>query len=186
MKALKAVCLVLFVFCGIAMSSEKRMNSLEAEDVMSSIQDSVLIGKLEVKDIESFDWYAENYSAYKPNSKVLSKLKAVMVHEENVEIEIYFGTWCPDSQFEVPRLIKLLDVINFDKKKISLIGVDRDKVVPNISKDQAESLSIEMVPTFIFLEDHTEFNRFVELPRKTLEKDILSILSKENYEHSYK
>jgi hypothetical protein len=51
----------------------------------------------------------------------------------------------------------------------------------NYEKD----LNIEYVPTLLFYKDDKELGRYVELAQETLEKDMIAILSGEEYKHSY-
>lgn len=65
---------------------------------------------------------------------------------------------------------------------LELITVTKSKDTPEgFEKD----LDIMQVPTFIFYKDGKEIGRYVEFARKTLEKDMLAIVSEQPYKHSY-
>jgi len=180
MKNLKKNVLVFVLFFGISL-----VLANENPVVTTTTSDPILVGELKISDIEGFDWYTENYADYNPD---LATVKSIgrLVQDKDLSIEIYFGTWCSDSQYGVPRLIKLLKVIDFDMDKVKLVGLDRDKVVPNVDEEKAKKLDIKMAPTFIFYEHRKELNRFVEFARETLEQDVLAIVSGDDYKHSYK
>lgn len=146
--------------------------------------DPILIGNINLEDIENLEWYKESYQNYKPSTAVIEKIKQHL-QDKDLYIEVYFGTWCPDSQYEVPQLIKLLHALDFDMSKLTLVGLGRDKKVPNVDEAEAKKLAIEMIPTFIFKENGEERNRFVEFARESLEKDVLAIVSDNQYKHSY-
>lgn len=167
-----------FIYANECQPSLQDKNSLEE-------QETILLGELKLSDIEDFEWYKENFNSYKPDISIVESISK-KAKNRDLKIEIYFGTWCPDSQREVPRLIKLLEISNFNMNNVKLIGLDRDKIVPNLTEKKAKELDIQMVPTFVFYEDNTYLNRFVEFAVKTLEDDVLSILSDEDYQHSYK
>jgi thiol-disulfide isomerase/thioredoxin len=96
------------------------------------------------------------------------------------------GTWCEDSQREFPVFIKLLDQIEFNFNNLTLVGVDEDKIVPNLSEKEREKLNVFNVPTIIVYDKNgKEVNRFVEFPQQTLEEDLLKIFSGEDYKHVY-
>jgi thiol-disulfide isomerase/thioredoxin len=139
----------------------------------------------ELKATKNAVWFKATYEEYHPNPETIRKLSAEM-KKENFHIEVYMGTWCPDSQREFPHLIKLLDQINFELNNLKVVGVDRDKVVPNLSEAERKSLNIINVPTIIIY-DHSskELNRFVEFAQESLEEDLLKILSKQDYKHVY-
>ena len=92
------------------------------------------------------------------------------------------GTWCEDSQNQVPRFYKILQQLDFNLKKVQLITVDRSKKTP---ENLEAGLNITNVPTFIFYKNSTEIQRIVESPVETLENDMLKILSNQEYRHTY-
>ncbi|MFN2262218.1 MAG: TlpA family protein disulfide reductase, partial [Psychroflexus sp.] len=85
------------------------------------------------------------------------------------------GTWCPDSRREFPRMIKILHESDFDLENIKIVGVNRDKVVPEVSEEVRETLNVNHVPTIIFYKNGKEMNRFVEFAQENLENDVLKI-----------
>lgn len=124
-------------------------------------------------------WFGPTYSVYAADKETLDTLKPLL---KDVKIKIFMGTWCEDSQREVPNFYKIVDVLKLDENNIELITVDEEKETPNHLED---GFNITNVPTFIFSKDGKEINRIVEFPVTSLEKDMLSILSGEAYKHSY-
>ncbi len=119
---------------------------------------------------EFSDWYDAEYSAYEPDDFIIEQLKSNL---KNIDIEIFMGTWCGDSRREVPRFIKILDLIEYDKNKLQIINVDRNKRSPQKAE---KNKTIEYVPTIIFLNNNVEIGRIIEYPIITLESDMLDIL----------
>lgn len=153
---------------------------------LSLAQDNV-VGKIsleEFKETVHATWFNRYYKAYQPNEKTVEKLSQ-LIGEREIEVEAYFGTWCPDSRRELPRLIKLLDLSGWDTNQIKLVGVNRSKEIPNASKEEVERIQLKMIPTFIILENGIEINRFVEYAIETMEKDILRILEDKEYKNPY-
>ncbi len=83
------------------------------------------------------------------------------------------GTWCSDSQREVPRFYKILTDAGYNDKRVKIIAVDKSKeaIVVDI-----KNLDIEKVPTFIIYKDDIEVGRIIETPKKSLEKDLWKIV----------
>ena len=125
------------------------------------------------------NWFQAIESNYTPNKQVISQLKKKWKH---VTIKAFMGTWCGDSKRETPRFYKVLEAANFNLKKLEMITVNRSKRTPN---NLQAGHNIIRVPTFIFYKKGKEIGRYVEYPRETLEKDILKIVSKQPYKHSY-
>lgn len=140
--------------------------------------------KEEILDSKHQSWFEDNYKAYKPKPESIEELKRLF-EKENFQVDVYFGTWCSDSQREVPRLVKLLEMSGFVFNKFSLIGVGRNKKVPNVSSEQSKTLNITNVPTIIVYQNGQEINRFIEFAQESLEQDMIKIFSNEAYKHSY-
>ena len=63
-----------------------------------------------------------------------------------------------------------------------IIAVDEDKITPNFIEKNYELINI---PTIIFYDNENEINRIVEFPIKSIEEDILDILTGKAYKHAY-
>ncbi|WGK65190.1 thioredoxin family protein [Croceiramulus getboli] len=124
-------------------------------------------------------WFTENYEDYELDQELLPDLEQAL---QGVEITLFMGTWCSDSQREVPRFYKILDAANYDADQIRLITVTEEKDTPAGYED---GLNITNVPTMIFTKEGEELGRIVEYPVESLEKDMLKILTGAPYEHAY-
>ena len=150
-------------------------------------QNTMIIGetsKDELSNNSNFEWFDTNYNNFKTQPELLAQIKRLL-KKNKYTIEVYFGTWCSDSQRELPKLIKILDESNFNYKKVKLVGVPESKEVPDVTENESKRLNIINVPTIIVYENGKEVNRFVEFPVETLEQDLIKIFSKEPYKHSY-
>lgn len=135
---------------------------------------SLLIGKIEQKDIKSYSWYGKNYSEYIPDQPSLDALKPFAA---DLKIMIILGTWCSDSQELLPAFFKLNEQVGITETRIELIAVDRKKHCP---MPDITSLNIEYVPTFFVFHKGKLIGKIIETPTKTLEADILTLLLKNN------
>ena len=124
-------------------------------------------------------WFVENYNAHPLNKALVSQIDSLF---DDIEVTIYMGTWCEDSQREVPSFLKIIDALEANDQVQPIIGLNEDKVSHNGSAEQA---GVTNVPTFIFSKDGNEINRIVEFPIISLEQDILDILQDNSYKHAY-
>lgn len=117
-------------------------------------------------------------SAFQAEYAIYHADKASMEHlakkMKGIKVTLVMATWCGDSKEWVPRFYKIMDQLDFNYKKLTVISVDRSKKAPGTN---VETLNIEKVPTFIFYRKNTEIGRIIEVPVDLLEKDILRILS---------
>lgn len=142
----------------------------------------VQIGKLQKEDFLQAphkSWFAAMYDSYKPEEVALEEIKNNI---NDYDIKIFMGTWCSDSQREVPKFIKLLELSDYDMDRLEINGVTRNKTLPD---DYQKSYNVTYVPTIIFLKDGKEVNRFVEYPQQEFEQDIADIVTGKDYKNSY-
>ena len=126
------------------------------------------VGDISIKTLfENHEGFQTNYQKYQPGNL----LDPVLFRD--IEIYVLFGTWCHDSQREVPRLLQLLNTLNIQENYIHLIGLNYLKNEP---LDRGKSFQIRKTPTFVFLRNQKEIGRIVEMPKISLEADLLKIL----------
>lgn len=142
----------------------------------SKINKKVLWGRI---TLEAFsidlcqDWYAPEYVAFVPKAKIIKKLEKLDL--SNISIELILGSWCHDSHREVPRFIKILNAINFQFDQLQMNALDTFKTSPDYD---TKGHKIVSVPTVIVYRNEKEIGRIIESPKKSLEKDLLKIISK--------
>ena len=146
-----------------------------------------MIGELsvdELKETDQTEWFMKNYRRYSPDKKKVEALKNALP-DRNVEFKVFFGTWCPDSRREVPRIVKIFDRIGLEEDRFSLIGVNQFKELPKAYAERSDKINLDRVPTLIYYKNDEEVNRYVEFARVSLLEDLLLIVQEEDYKHSY-
>lgn len=119
--------------------------------------------------------YHERKDAYTPDETVIAMMAPMITGEDR--IEVFMGTWCEDSQREVPRFYKILDQLEENHGTtipVAYVAVDRSKQRP---ADLVEGRSIDLVATFIVYRGDEEIGRIVEAPVSLLEDDLLAIFA---------
>ena len=92
----------------------------------------------------------------------------------NIKYLLFAGSWCGDSESEVPKIMKLIDKATLNDK-IEIWGLDRDKKEPNNTQ---LPYSILKVPTLIILKNSQEIGRIIEFPKSSWDIDLYEILIK--------
>ncbi len=110
-------------------------------------------------------WTTE-YNNYTPDFEILDKLEGKL---DSINITIVFRSTCSDSREQLPRFFKILNELNYNLNRITLIGVNREK---HGLSNEADGLDIQFVPTIIFYKDGNEIGRIVETPYENMEKDL--------------
>lgn len=145
-------------------------------------EQSMIVGEFVKEDLQQGDfaaWFNAGYEGYEPSEEAMEVIKNNI---SEYEIVGFMGTWCPDSRREVPHFFKILDEAGYDLSKLKMVGVTRNKTTP---ENLEEGYDMQRVPTFIFMKDGKEVNRYVEYARESIEADIAKIVSDEDYKHSY-
>jgi thiol-disulfide isomerase/thioredoxin len=115
------------------------------------------------------EWKIE-FDDYQVDTAALSDFKS----DHQLAVEIFFATWCEDSQREVPRFLKINTLLHyFPEDSIKMYAVDRKK---HLANDLCSVRNITKVATFIFYRSGGEIGRIIEYPQSTLENDLKSIL----------
>jgi hypothetical protein len=159
---------LLFIFASTLSAQEK--NKLTVDEKSGKPMLIGLCDRTAFADTSFSWWFNSEIDMYSVDSAAVKDISGKL---KEVKITIVMGTWCSDSKREVPRVFKILDLLGYDQKNLTLICVDRNKTAPDCG---VEKLEIKLVPTFIFYKNDVEIGRIVETPKETLEKDLVKIL----------
>jgi dipeptidyl aminopeptidase/acylaminoacyl peptidase len=146
---------------------------------------TVFLGEITRKNFEDnlSDWFGE-YFDYTPDETTLDEL---ITYIHDASITCVLGTWCSDSQEQVPRLWKILDELEYPESELSMLAVGSSRfkrdmpIAPDVfdwSVDAKAFYDVTRVATIIISRDGKELGRIIETPANTLEKDLLEILKK--------
>ncbi|KXJ50143.1 MAG: hypothetical protein AXW17_10705 [Colwellia sp. Phe_37] len=132
-------------------------------------KNTMAIGEISQQQlIRDYDAFQQSYQAFALSEQEISVIKG---WPNNLHIDIYFGSWCHDSQREVPRFLKVL--AENSALSYRLIGLDYDKSEPNGS---AKKHNIRYTPTFVVYQGSKEIGRIIERPKVSLTADISAML----------
>ncbi len=133
----------------------------------------VFKGAVTLADLQkepSFAWLATGMKAYTPQADAVQYLKT---HLPGYELVVLMGTWCDDSQQQLPRLFKTLQAAGYPAEQVTMFGVDRAKEAKNVER---RIYNVERVPTIILYKDHQEVGRIVEAPKTSIEGDLEAMI----------
>lgn len=173
---------IILCFFAFTLTQAQSLNT----EINSEGEQPFLLGKIDKTGLTSKhynQWFSKNYEDYTPDDATVKAITTVL---KDYNITLFMGTWCGDSKQEVPRFYKILEACNFPKNQLTVIAVSREAYMYKQSPNHEEAgLNIHRVPTFIFYKNRKEVNRIIEHPIESLEKDILKIVTTNNYEPNY-
>ena len=167
--------------------SEENNTETLSKEINNEVKDTIdggmmLLGTINRKGLNTepyADWFSTSQKEHTLDSTAIDKLKPLLA---DIKITVFMGTWCEDSQREVPALYKILDATDYNYDRLELVAVSHDKDTPN---GLEKGHNIEYVPTIIFIRDGDTLNRIVEYAHGTLEQDMLTILEGKDYTPAY-
>ena len=135
--------------------------------------DQILDGSVQkdvLYDALNFPWYNYEYKTYKVDSLSLQGMQSEF---DSLQFLVFGGTWCSDTQRELPRFIKICDYMGLGSNRMQLLMLDEQKqsVYFNVKVWQ-----ITAVPTIIVMRNGREIGRIVETPQESLEKHLRKII----------
>jgi len=157
-RVVLSVFMPMFTVIGLMMVASSAF--AETPDLVGEVSGQALLAE--------FPAFKREYTAYQPSE---AELEAVSALEDDTLL-ILFATWCHDSEREVPRLLKTLDVSGVDMPNVRLFAVDRKKDDP---EGIAKTHGLEYTPTFILLKDGAEVGRVVERASTSLTQDLQAL-----------
>lgn len=130
-----------------------------------------LVGPLTKEEIlENLPAWQEVVASYTVKPDIVPKLSAI---DKEINIEIFLGTWCPDSREHVSAYFKIMELVESPFIHTSYIGIPRDK---EARQKFIQGKNIIKVPTFIIYHQNKEKGRIIEIPSKSVEEDLLDII----------
>jgi len=191
-KILTLVIIICFAFTSCKENTQTTETSLPntatktventENDLIDDNGDPIIIGKQVRATLEKEPykrWFDESYKQHPLDTATINTIKSDLA---STDVTIFMGTWCEDSQREVPAFFKVLDLAGIDASKINLITVSKDKLFP---ENYLKGRDIKYVPTIIFEKGGNELGRIVEYSILSIEKDMAKILNGEDYKHPY-
>ncbi len=165
---------VLFLIIISSCTEKKLMNQIIYDQKANS---DILVGFTNLDGLKKapFDtWYQTEHDSYQPDIVTLNQMDKQNFGSK-FKISIVMGTWCSDSQREVPRWIKILETLDYPINSIEIINVDTQKLAKGTNVSE---LNITKIPSFIISKQKQEIGRIIESPEFSLEKDLAKILNK--------
>jgi cyclophilin family peptidyl-prolyl cis-trans isomerase/HEAT repeat protein len=123
--------------------------------------------------LERLPEYSRLKAAYQPDLTVIEMMKSYVRPDDHVEV--YMGTWCHDSEREVPRLLRIVDDMKaqYDiSLPVRYFALDRSKQKP---ETLVNGKRIGSVATFVYYRGARELGRIVERPAALFEDDLLAL-----------
>jgi len=146
--------------------------SLLSVSVIADSNKDFAVGVIsENKLLNDFSDFNQNFKEFSVSEQ---EREMIALWPETLKIDVYFGTWCHDSEREVPKLLKLLKANKHVTAK--LIALDYQKQDP---QHLAKESRIKYTPTIIIYLDGSkkeELGRIIERPNKSLVEDINQLL----------
>lgn len=169
---IQSILIIIFLWISIATYAQYPLNQIITD---TTKKQEILLGYCNREGLKSpifFEHYNREYQNYTPKAEIIGQLGA---KAKDYSIVVVMGSWCGDSQDQVPRMYKIFDAIGLNEDQITLICVNRNKQCIE-GNDIVQSIVVEKVPTIVVYRHQKEVGRIIETPTISLEEDLLKIL----------
>lgn len=114
-----------------------------------------LLGDQSLEAMKSYSLeYVRAAEAYTPSNPVLDKLRT---QEEQVQVVVFFGSWCSACKEMVPRIMKVDEQLDGSKVEVDYYGLPQGRAFAADTK--ASALGIKAVPTGVVFLNGREIGR---------------------------
>lgn len=149
------------------------------QETVSYENETILIGEIDWEGLTRApyaEWFNSYYLDYRVDTASLAGLGSGL---NDVEIIMFLGTWCSDSQVQVPQFYRILDYAGYDITNMTVYGLEQLESEELVSPQGIErEYGVSFVPTMIFFRDGKEIGRITEYPELTLERDLAAIATR--------
>ncbi|HEU4522035.1 MAG TPA: peptidylprolyl isomerase, partial [Thermoanaerobaculia bacterium] len=156
---------------------ERQPPTAEAVAGIQETPGPLLTGRLSLEQLlEILPSYIERSAAYAPDPSIVEMIASSVKPGDHVEV--YMGTWCSDSAREVPKLLRINELLRQNHSTelpMTFLALDKSKASP---AELVRGKDIEKVSTFIYYRGGEEIGRIVERPVSLFEDDLLAIAAK--------
>jgi thiol-disulfide isomerase/thioredoxin len=151
MKQILATALTLITITTMAQKTYTETTDPNGSKIMKG-----LLNKEILQYEPTFTWFHNNAKNYTPNA---TAVKALQTNSSKIQLIVFGGTWCEDTQNILPKFYTLLTTAGYNQAQLTLLGTDRDKKTYG---SLAQALGITNVPTFIVMQNGKELGRVIE------------------------
>lgn len=175
MEILKAVLIltILLVIFPLATSAQEKQYNNETESVSEYVS-KILNGPITKEGLQQMPyktWFNTNFKTYLIDQNSLKQIKKRKL--KDLKILAFMGTWCHDSNREIPRLMRVCEELGISSQLV-LYGVDVNK---KSLFGKEEKYNIRKTPTIIFYLEGEEIGRVLEEPEISFEAYMAEILN---------
>jgi thiol-disulfide isomerase/thioredoxin len=167
---MKKILLGLMILTSMTVAAQKKTYEVSKDPKNGSV---VFAGPVTFQDLDgesSFTWLKSGFESYKPRKKPLNYIRYKLKHYNMV---VFLGTWCSDSHEIIPKLERIIGIIDYPQAQLSMYGVDRSKKTADAGE---KKYNITLVPTIILFRDGREIGRVTERAHKNIEIDLANII----------
>ena len=171
MKAILMLMVILVAF-PLAMNGQEQEFNVETESVSTYVE-KILNGPINKEGLKKMPyklWFNTNYKTYRVDFDLLKDIKRKKLKE--LKVLAFMGTWCHDSNREIPRLMRIMDELDAGNQ-LELYALDIDKTS---IKGKEKPYDLKNTPTIIFYLNGEEVKRVIEEPEGSFEEELVRIL----------
>lgn len=178
----KSISCILLLLILVACSSKKPIVNYKYESDYTKVSDNqsskiIIDGPLQwAQWLDNCNWSNRGNTPALVD-KLICKNIGRMISSGEYFFIVFAGSWCEDSESQVPIIYEVFKNADVPNAQIQLFGINKDKIEHT---GTSAKFAIKKAPTLVILHNGTEIGRIEEFPEKSWEHDIINILYKLN------
>ena len=128
---------------------------------------------------EFIAWFQLEYDMFKISREWLEEHTSL---SKNIEFKLFLETFCGDTQRELGKTFKLLDLLGVTEDRLEIYAISEEK---DSRLGYEKEYDILNIPTLIFLENGKENNRIIKFSVKSIIENFSKILKKKFYKDAH-
>lgn len=118
-------------------------------------------------------WTSQSYKFYR-TKKVEQPIDSLLL--EGVSFKIIGAAWCHDTREQVSKFCKILDKSNVKQSAVEYFFLDREN--KGNESQFIKDYIFTKIPVIVVFKGGREIGSIIETPIKSLEEDLMAILTK--------
>lgn len=128
-----------------------------------------LLGEVSATKVLSLPAFYQQFESSSISQQDIEGLSAI---DKNLTLRLLFGSWCHDSEREVPKIIKLVEAAANPNLVLMLTAISSDKLQP---ESAVARYNLKYTPTLVVIRDGQELGRIIEMPEHSWAADIVAL-----------
>ncbi len=116
--------------------------------------------------INDYASFKQSYTDFEPQAEDVKNLQSLV----GMDVVVFMGLWCHDSQREVPHLLKLIEQAGNPFNSVKIVAINTEK---ELADEYSDKFEVTHTPTIFVLKDEQILATIIETPKGSIAQDLV-------------